>query len=192
MKDPGALIGRAAAAGASDVEALTEHHAPWGDSPTRRLHRSIRPSLVGWRPVAACSVLAIAPTMVRPHRGQALLTRFRSSVVLFMPRGSDPKAKRLRRMTAVGHDRYRRARARGVNDAGNGRPLPVDASSDHAGAASAADACVRAMPSARRVPSRLLLGDRASQLVGCAPGRVRFSQPLLLMVFSVMHSAGRR
>lgn len=30
VNDPGALIGRAAAAGASDVEALTEHHAPWG------------------------------------------------------------------------------------------------------------------------------------------------------------------
>jgi PhnB protein len=28
--DPGALIGRAARAGATDVEAVTEHQAPWG------------------------------------------------------------------------------------------------------------------------------------------------------------------
>jgi PhnB protein len=30
VDDPGALIGRAARAGATDVETLTEHEAPWG------------------------------------------------------------------------------------------------------------------------------------------------------------------
>lgn len=30
VDDPGALIGRAARAGATDVEAVTEHQAPWG------------------------------------------------------------------------------------------------------------------------------------------------------------------
>jgi uncharacterized glyoxalase superfamily protein PhnB len=30
VDDPGALIGRAAAAGASDVEVVAEHRAPWG------------------------------------------------------------------------------------------------------------------------------------------------------------------
>lgn len=30
VNEPGALIGRAAAAGATDVEPLTDHQAPWG------------------------------------------------------------------------------------------------------------------------------------------------------------------
>ncbi len=72
VDDPGGLIERAVAARATAVEALGDHQVPWGVRRQGGFHRSIRPSLVGRRPVAACSALAIAGQWryVRPSDGR--------------------------------------------------------------------------------------------------------------------------